>query len=152
MHVFQKFGFAKPLRIFAIILLFVTGISAMGGGGLLIVDPSGEMMSFPLDLLDKSPFKNYLIPGIILFVTLGIFSLTTITAVLLRLKFYERLISLQGLILIGWLSIELIFNPNFFEPILHYSLYAIGFGLVLIGYRLHSIFSKEINPFSNDHK
>ena len=53
-------------------LLVLLGLSASGGGAYLIVSPSGRLIGMPVSLLDKSPFPNFLIPGIILFVVLGI--------------------------------------------------------------------------------
>ena len=53
-------------------LLVFLGIGAIGGGGVYIISPSGKLMGMPLSMLNKSPFDNFLIPGIILFSVLGI--------------------------------------------------------------------------------
>jgi hypothetical protein len=53
-------------------LLLFLGIGALGGGGVLIISPSGSMIGMPLSLLAHSPFPSFLIPGIILFLVLGI--------------------------------------------------------------------------------
>ncbi len=37
-----------------------------------MVSPSGKLFGMPLSLLDKSPFPDFLIPGIILFIVLGL--------------------------------------------------------------------------------
>ena len=50
----------------AALLLFV-GIGAVAGGLGVILDPSGESLGVSVDLLINSPFKNFLIPGIVLF-------------------------------------------------------------------------------------
>jgi hypothetical protein len=57
------------------ILLIFQGASALFGGAGLIFDPSGGAVQMPLSLLEKSFFSNYLIPGLILFVVLGVFPL-----------------------------------------------------------------------------
>lgn len=62
----------KVQRNILITLLAILGISALGGGAFLVISPSGEMIGMPLSLLNKSPFNNFLIPGIILFTVLGI--------------------------------------------------------------------------------
>lgn len=62
----------RPLTILTFIVLLFTGIGALAGGIPLILDPSGETMGFSLKLLHGSPFANYLIPGILLFVVIGI--------------------------------------------------------------------------------
>lgn len=48
-------------------------LSGLLGGCLLVYDPSGGFMKMPLSMLEGTPFTNYLIPGIILLVLLGVF-------------------------------------------------------------------------------
>lgn len=55
-----------------IFLHFFLAIGAIGGGGILIISPNGDMAQLPVSLLDGSPFQSYLIPGILLFVVFGI--------------------------------------------------------------------------------
>ena len=62
----------KTTRNILIGLLVFLGIGAIGGGGVFIISPSGKLMGMPLSMLNKSPFDNFLIPGIILFSVLGI--------------------------------------------------------------------------------
>lgn len=61
------------IRNILIFLLSFLGLGAIGGGGVLIISPTGEMIGMPLSMLSRSPFSTFLIPGIILFLTLGIF-------------------------------------------------------------------------------
>jgi hypothetical protein len=64
---------SQKIRNFHLFLLSFLGLSAVGGGGALIISPSGQMLGgLPLAILERSPFHNFLIPGIILFVTLGL--------------------------------------------------------------------------------
>lgn len=61
-------------------LLAFLGLSAMGGGA-LIISPSGKLLGgLPLSILQYSPFNSFLIPGIILFVVLGLFPILIIFA------------------------------------------------------------------------
>ncbi len=62
----------KAPRNILLTLLAFLGIGALFGGGVFIVSPSGKLFGMPLSMLDKSPFTNFLIPGIILFVVLGL--------------------------------------------------------------------------------
>jgi hypothetical protein len=60
-------------RTILICLLLFLGLSAFGGGALLIISPSGKLLGgLPLSILDHSPFSDFLIPGIILFLVLGL--------------------------------------------------------------------------------
>ena len=55
-------------------LLALLGLSDIGGVGAIIISPSGRLLGgLPLSILQHSPFTNFLIPGIILFIVLGIF-------------------------------------------------------------------------------
>ena len=67
-----------------IVLQLFLGIGAMFGGIALIMDPSGEFIGMPLSLLENSFFNNYLLPGLILFCALGMFSIVTASGLLLR--------------------------------------------------------------------
>lgn len=61
----------KTLRNILISLLLFLGLSAIGGGFLLIISPSGKMIGgLPLSILEHSPFSDFLIPGVILFIIL----------------------------------------------------------------------------------
>jgi hypothetical protein len=54
-------------------MLLFLGIGAAGGGVFLIISPSGKLIgNLPLSILEHSPFTNFLIPGIILFLVLGL--------------------------------------------------------------------------------
>lgn len=48
------------------------GVGAIFGGGGLVFDPSGELIMMPIEILDEAPFNNFLIPGMILLLVLGI--------------------------------------------------------------------------------
>ncbi len=65
----------KPatVRNILIALLLFLGLSASGGGLLLIVSPSGKLIGgLPLSILEHSPFSDFLFPGIILFFIVGL--------------------------------------------------------------------------------
>lgn len=50
----------------------INGLSGLLGGYMLITDPSGEDLGLNPELLQNLPFRNYLIPGIILFFLIGV--------------------------------------------------------------------------------
>ena len=62
----------KIARNSLLFLLGFLGLGALAGGGIFIVSPSGKLFGMPLSMLDKSPFPDFLIPGIILFLVLGL--------------------------------------------------------------------------------
>jgi hypothetical protein len=92
-----------------IVLLIILGYEAAGcisGGSLLIAAPDGRYMDMPVDIMHGT-FRNFLIPGIILF-CLGILNILAFIAVL-RGKPYDWF--LTGLALGGlylWFIVEII--------------------------------------------
>ena len=61
-----------PLVWVLLVLLVLQGIGGIFGGFMLTTDPTGESLQVPPGMLEGSPFEDYLIPGIILLVPLGI--------------------------------------------------------------------------------
>lgn len=61
----------RALWVLLCVLAF-QGISATPPGLLLILDPTGGLMKMPLSMLQGSPFHDFLIPGLILCVVLGL--------------------------------------------------------------------------------
>lgn len=72
----------KSFRNFLLIVLGFLGIGAIGGGSVLIISPSGELLGIPVSEISNSPFNSFLIPGIILFTFLGIIPLLMIIALI----------------------------------------------------------------------
>ena len=64
----------KPkLLLVLIFLVFFQAISGLVGGFGLTFSPSGKSIQMPLSMLENTPFKNFLIPGLFLLIFLGIF-------------------------------------------------------------------------------
>ncbi len=60
-------------RNILIALLLFLAVGALGGGSFLIISPSGKLIGgLPLSILKNSVFPDFLIPGIILFIVLGL--------------------------------------------------------------------------------
>jgi len=126
----------KTWRLWTLILLFFLGISAIFGSYFLITDPTGESLQMPPGLLIPTPFENYLIPGILLLIINGIPALLVAFFTLFKVKYYSYLIVIQGIILIIWLTAELIININLFYPLTHITYYLIGSALIFLGLKL----------------
>lgn len=131
----------KHLHIASVILLIVLGIAALAGGGAFIYDPSGGALKMPVSFLEHSPFANYLVPGIILFGIIGIGSTVVAVLTVKKIKYYELYIALKGVILMGWILIQMIMigNTSILQPILFiYGLVITVLGLVLyrIGFKV----------------
>jgi len=136
----------RPAALLALIVVQVfQAIGALGGGAVLIASPEGGIIKMPLSNLDGSPFKDFLIPGIILFVVLGIGPLAAAwvlirqprSAALARVNPFRHEYwgwTLSGVIgagLVIWIVVEVLIVPyNFLQPF-----YA-GVGIVIIALTL----------------
>ncbi|WP_162793651.1 hypothetical protein [Runella rosea] len=121
----------KALRFTAIFLLLFNGIGALYGGGLLILDPTGDKLQLPLSYLQHAPFKDYLIPGIVLFLANGVLSCVVCILTFTHHRRYAHFIILQGVILSGWILIQVLMVQTVYQ--LHYIMGAVGLALMGAG-------------------
>lgn len=124
----------KTLRTITILLLLFVALNAVVAGYLFMIDPSGTKLHMHVSWLSNSPFSNFLIPGIILFMVNGIFNLLVATATVLKLKNHARLIVVQGILLICWIITQIILTQHL--HFLHFFLVGIGIALFMLGNRL----------------
>lgn len=122
------------MRITSIILLFIAGINALAAGYAFIADPSGNSVGLTTDYLRFSPFDNYFIPGIVLFVAIGIFCIVTGVMAIKKGKYYPFLIGIQGCLLTGWIIIQVILVRDF--NWLHFIILIIGLLLMIFGKKM----------------
>jgi hypothetical protein len=123
------------LRITAIVLLFIVAINALAAGYSFITDPSGKGLGITTAYLKPSaPFKNFFIPGMVLFLVNGVLSIIIAIIAINKKRIYPLLLMVQGCILIGWIGIQLLMVTTF-HP-LHLIIGSIGIGLLYIGWFL----------------
>lgn len=60
------------LNILIFLLVFI-GVAALISGPMLFLAPDGHLMQWSVNMLKETPFSNFLIPGIILFLFNGVF-------------------------------------------------------------------------------
>jgi len=98
----------KRARTASLVLLFFLGLSALPAALFMIVDPSGMRMGLPLELLDQTPFHNFLVPGILLGFFNGILGLLFAIQVIKRHRLQAWMVMFQGGVLMTWLTAEVI--------------------------------------------
>jgi len=114
-------------------LLLFLGLNAIMGGLLLMMKPDGSLMGMTLDWLQNAPFKNYFIPGLILFSTLGLITLFTLAGLVFKMdctwcsilniypdRFWAWTYSVYiGIIAIIWITVQLIMTQYFWiQPVI----------------------------------
>ena len=121
----------KETRIVAIVALMFLGLSGVIGAIPLIVNPGGEPWSMPQSLLQYSPFRSYLVPGIILLVANGLLSVWALWLTVSRRPGYGWWVIAQGVVLLGWLIVEVAMLRLMVWP--HYLYGAVAMALVISG-------------------
>lgn len=95
----------KFLRILSIVLHFIVGAFGLMGGYAAISQPSGPFGISP-DVLKNGPFTSFLVPGLALFVIIGVGHLFTAVIVLRKRKLFPYVEGVMALVTIGWIVIQ----------------------------------------------
>lgn len=121
----------KISRIISISLLLFTGVNAIVAGILFVIDPSGKKIGMSTSYLLHSPFSSFLIPGITLLVVNGLLNIITAILCINKYKYYPVFIIAQGLLLSGWIIIQVMMVKDF--NLLHFVMLSIGILLIVNG-------------------
>ncbi len=125
----------KCVRLWALILLMFLGVGGIAGGVPMIVSSLRHSNGLiPLSLLQYSPFRSYLVPGIILLLSNGLLPLWIYLRVKRRQPLYGLWTALQGCVLFGWLTVECIMLR--LVAWLHLFYFAIALLLIVCGFVL----------------
>ncbi|MEW7289964.1 hypothetical protein [Aquimarina sp. 2304DJ70-9] len=142
--------------ILMLLILFQV-ISAVPAGALMIIDPSGEKLGLPIKLLQYSPFSDFLIPGLFLFLVLGVFPGIVLYG-LIKKKHFSMVEKINlyknyhwawtfsyyvGLLLILWINMQLFFIKSF--DIAHFVYSMLGVAIIIITHVPHTKRDYEID-------
>lgn len=150
----------KKIRNFYLIVLGFLALGAIGGGIVLFISPSGELIGLPLSEFKNLPFDSFLIPGVILFSVLGLIPSLLIIALVKKpeSKLAERINLFTDMhwawtysiyvafALIGWIHIQLIFLQGGVHW-LHtfYLFYAVFMIIVALLPQIRYLYKKKID-------
>lgn len=99
-------------------LLLLQGLGGTGGGLSLSLRPDGSIMRMPVSLLEGSPFTDYLVPGLVLLVVLGIAPLVAMIALWLRRTWGWYVAFAVGCALVIFEIVEVQFIPfSWLQPL-----------------------------------
>jgi hypothetical protein len=107
------------------------GVGALAGGLMLMLEPSGSGMGFPVELLQGSPFPDYRIPGAFLFAVNGLGSLAGAGLSFARHRHAGEAAAILGSILMAWIAIQVAIIGSLHW--LHSLYFALGFGELALG-------------------
>lgn len=94
-----------PIARAVLTLVAFQAVSGIAGGIGLVRDPVANI-GMPVSLLAGTPFRDYLVPGLILLVVLGIFPLFVLYGLLRRRSWAWWLALAAGLALLIWITTE----------------------------------------------
>jgi magnesium-transporting ATPase (P-type) len=151
----------KKIRNLFLIILGFLALGAIGGGIVLLISPTGELIGLPLSEFKNIPFDSYLIPAIILVSVLGIIPVLLIISLVKKpeSKLAEQINIFRDMhwswtcsiyiafILIGWIHIELIF----LQGVVHwlhtfYMFYAILMIIIALLPQMRYLYKKGSSP------
>lgn len=144
-------------NLFMIVLGFLA-LGAIGGGIVLIISPTGEMIGLPLSEFKNIPFDSFLVPGIILLSVLGVIPSLLIIALIKKpkSKIADRINIFNDMhwswtfsiyiafCLIGWIHIEVIFLQGQVHWLqTFYMFYAVLLIIIALLPQIRSIYRKK---------
>ena len=122
------------MKLLLFILVSFIALTATISGLLMISNPDGGILNLPLRLLDETPFKNFMVPGILLTIIVGGVNLL---AIFYNIQRHDKRYSWAmagGFLLIGWLIAQMILIRTLHW--LHFIYLGIGLLIILIAFQL----------------
>ena len=98
------------------------GVGAVAGGLALALDPSGTSLGMPLEVLEKTPFATFLVPGIVLFAVNGVGSLVGAVASFKRHRYAGETALALGAFLVLWIVVQVYWMEPHWLHMLYFSL------------------------------
>ena len=96
------------MRNITIGLLLFVSLAALYGGAMLMQVPTGDALDMKVEWLRFSPFKNYFLPGLLLFIFNGVLSMAVLIMIVMRHPLAHPMVFAQGAILIIWILMRLL--------------------------------------------
>jgi hypothetical protein len=99
----------RPWGLYALMgVLVFQGLSGLGGGLVLVIDPTGATIGLPLEWLEGSPFRDFLVPGLVLLTLLGVGPLLVVVGLRRGHPWSWQASLVIGAMLLVWLAVEIL--------------------------------------------
>ena len=96
----------------AILQLFI-GLGAVGGGLGLVLEPSGANLGMPLEMLNHSPFSDFLVPGLVLLIVNGFGSIAGSVSSFNLFRYTAEIALALGAFLVAWILFQVYWIHSF---------------------------------------
>ena len=102
------FSNRRPGTVWALmVFLCIQALGAIGGGAGLVQDPV-ENIGMPLSMLEGSPFSDFLVPGLILLIVVGLPPLVAVYGLAGRRRWGRWFAIVAGAGLVIWIITEVV--------------------------------------------
>lgn len=131
----------KPIALYLLqFLLLFLALGGFYGGLMLVLDPSGNSIQFPPDTIERLPFPDYLIPGIILILGMSALPLLTVYGLWIKPEWpWTRYLNIypdqhwawtfalyNGIVLAIWINVQIWITGSIGQIQPFYGLYAVA--------------------------
>ena len=122
------------MKIFLFILVSVMAVVSTLSGLLMISDPDGRILNLSLQQLEHTPFKSYLVPGILLSSLVGGINIFAVYShIICSTSRYSWSIA-GGIVITVWIILQMILIQSI--EWLHFIYLCTGVIIVLMAYQL----------------
>lgn len=121
------------LRIILILLEVFLALTAFYGGWLLVARPDGSLLQLSLDMIARTPFKNYFFPGLVLMLLVGGSAFLAAILVMVKHNYARKFVLFSSLMLGGWIVGQL-FLVGLVNPSLQFGYLTLSVALLLLGW------------------
>lgn len=122
------------MKTILFVLVAFIGLTATFSGLLMISNPDGGIFNLPLSLLDGTPFKNFMIPGILLTTIVGGINLLAVFFNMQRHVSRYNWALAGGFVICGWIVVQMLLIHA--AHWLHFLYLGIGLLIILLAYQL----------------
>jgi len=117
----------------ALALELFLAVGALAGGAALVAGQRGEIIPLKVSSLAGSPFDTFLVPGIVLFVVLGLGPLLAARLIAIRHPLAPLGVLVVGAALLIWLAVEIAIIGFSSDPPLQPIYLVLGVLLAIVG-------------------
>jgi hypothetical protein len=122
------------MKTLLFILVSFIAVTSTLSGILMISKPNGEILNLPINLLEGTPFKDFLVPGLLLTIIVGGVNLLAVFYNIQRHPNRYNWAITGGIVIIGWIISQMLLIRTLHW--LHFIYVGIGFLIILIAYQL----------------
>lgn len=85
----------------------VLALAALVAGAMLVADPTGTTLGLSRSLLASTVFADYRLPGIALFLVVGVFGAVATVGLARRARWAWPVAVVYGLSVVGWITVQI---------------------------------------------